>query len=537
MRNTKMEPIEIKSASDYKRAKTYILDLLCRNKIPKPIISENMLIFEALFHEIIAQKKDEDTAVRILGREHLGIISLSFFFEGELFVPEKTDPAAVSPEKNLLQGYADKIDYSYQSGHNKIRMMIRKSNVSVMLPSVVSIFAAIALWLLLKVLVSEETEQRLFSDFVYPLEMFFGNAMLMIGAPVTFLSLMKNLTDTYIVAERDSGARKLRNRSFLSSLVAVVLAVAAAFALSWIVAERGAFFTNGTNMKVSMSFQEFFESLLPSDIFSPFKMISPFPLIIVAIIATYSLCSVGKHFDRLKKAIDTCYALLSRMLGIIMTVLPVFMFVATLDICMANSWHGLLYNAELTLAVAAGTCFMILFYAIRLKMNGIRVIRFGKKLVPLLGENYRINSAMDAAPYNIRYCSRVFGINRNRLNVSIPLLAQINLDGNCFFITFIMLILMFTSNTKFEWGNIAAVAMLVFFLSLGAPNQPGSFLIGMLIILTYMNAMRLLPLAIYCEVAYGFLLNLTNIAGDIVTTAVFDRKEKSGQKQAELQGQ
>ncbi len=52
----------------------------------------------------------------------------------------------------------------------------------------------------------------------------------------------------------------------------------------------------------------------------------------------------------------------------------------------------------------------------------------------------------------------------------------------------------------------------------------------MLIILTYMNATRLLPPAIYCEVAYGVLLNLTNVIGDIVTAAEFDRKEEARQK-------
>ena len=524
-----MEPVIVKSTSDFKKAQKYVLELLHGNQIAKSVISETMLVFEALFHEIIAQKESADKEVAILGREQLGIISICFTYEGKVFVPEKEDGETFSPERKILQSFADKTDYSYQSGHNKIQITIRKSYKKVMLPSVIVIFVGILVYLILHSVLSAEAEKQLFSDFVFPLETLFGNAMLMIGAPVTFFSLMKNLTDTYIVAERDSGARRIRNNIIRSSVTAVGLAVAAAFALSWIVSERSVSFTAGSAMKVDMTFREFFGSLMPSDIFAPFQMVSPFPLIIVAVIATQALCSVGRHFDRLKKAIDTCYAFLARMLGLIMTALPVFMFIATLDICITDGMYGILYNAELTLAVAAAAVFIIVFYGIRLKLNGTGFVKFVKKILPLLGENYKINSALDAAPYNIRYCSRVFGMDRRRLEVSIPVLAQVNLDGNCFFITFIMLILMFTSNTNFGWSNIIVIAMLVFFLSLGAPNQPGSVLIGVLIILTYMNALRLLPLAIYCEVAYGGLLNLTNVTGDIVTAIGFERKMKSDQ--------
>ena len=129
----------------------------------------------------------------------------------------------------------------------------------------------------------------------------------------------------------------------------------------------------------------------------------------------------------------------------------------------------------------------------------------------MLRENYKIGSALDAAPYNIRYCSRVF---------------QLDLDGNCFFLTFITLTLMFISGTDVTWVNIVMIAVLVFFLSLGAPNQPGSALIGIMIILFYMDAQSQIPLAILCEAAFGGLLNLTNIVGDVITTMEVNHVKK-----------
>ena len=74
------------------------------------------------------------------------------------------------------------------------------------------------------------------------------------------------------------------------------------------------------------SFSELIESLVPDSIFEPFETIMPVPLIIVAMIVTYAFCTVGKYFDQMKKAIDACYTLFSRMLQVVMYAFPFFCF-------------------------------------------------------------------------------------------------------------------------------------------------------------------------------------------------------------------
>ena len=519
----KTEPIEIKGETDFKRAKKYILAILQRRQIPKSVIAENMLVFEALFHEILAQKKNADTPVAILGRERLDYVSILFSFEGGMYIPGNEE--ADSPEEKILLAYSDKIDYSYQFGFNRIRITIRNSHAKALLPCGIAVLLAILAFFLLHCVGDGRATESLLSNLILPLEILFGNAMLMVGAPVTFLSLLKNLTNAYIVSERSRDIRMLRREIFLSSFITVLLAAAASLLTAGVVVTPVSF-TAYTTMKVHMTLPDFIVSLVPSDIFAPFQMVSPFPLIFVAVIVTLALCSVGGHFDGLKKAVDAGYALFSRILGIIMSALPVFVFFAFLHMLLAEGIPAFLYMAELTLAVLLSLTFVAVFYWIRLKKSGIGVLEFAKKLGPLLTENFMIGSALDAAPFNIRYCSRVYHMDRKKLSLSIPVLAQINFDGNCFIITYLSLVLMLTSRTAVAWTDIALIGLLVLFLSLGAPNQPGSCLIGILIILTYMEALELIPLAIFSEVVFGSLLNLTNITGDIITAAELDRKEK-----------
>lgn len=93
----------------------------------------------------------------------------------------------------------------------------------------------------------------------------------------------------------------------------------------------------------------------------------------------------------------------------------------------------------------------------------------------------------------------------------------------------IALAFLIMSGTQYTGRDIAVVGALVFFLSLGAPNQPGSCLIGMLIILNYMNVPEMMPFAIICEVFFGGLLNLTNVTGDIITVVCEEKSRLKGE--------
>ena len=79
------------------------------------------------------------------------------------------------------------------------------------------------------------------------------------------------------------------------------------------------------------------------------------------------------------------------------------------------------------------------------------------------------------------------------------------------------------SGISVSWIDVAGIGILVFFLSLGAPNQPGSILIGILILLQFADSFYMLGMAIIAEVFLGGIQNITNVIGDIVLAAIDDR--------------
>jgi Na+/H+-dicarboxylate symporter len=192
---------------------------------------------------------------------------------------------------------------------------------------------------------------------------------------------------------------------------------------------------------------------------------------------------------------------------------------AFLEALLDVGFVSLLYIVEIVLSIAGGVLVLFASYAIRLRAKGVNVRAFAKKLLPLLRENVAINSSIDAVPYNIRYCTRNFGMSREKLSSNLPILAQLSLDGNCFILMYIAMICIFMSVSSVPWPNVVGIAALVLFLELGAPNQPGGILIGTMIVITYLNLPDMLRMAIYLEMFLGSAQNIINVMSNIVAMA------------------
>jgi len=484
---------------------------------------ETMLVFEAVYNDMLVQGLDGDTELTIWGQKFFGDFRIKLGFEGAVYSPLEggRDPGSV--DSMVLKAYADRVDCRYHSGYNTIILIAKRSYSRTIILCLISMVLAVLAYFPMKAGMSTEVQKTLFNQIIFPFERLFTNAMLMVAAPVTFFSLLKNLTDAYIVAERNSSLRRLQRSTLVTSVISVSLAIL--FGHLWVIghdAIQGKPVERIIGMKIPVG--DIISSLMPSNIFEPFVTVSPFPLIILAALTTYALCSVGQFFDSMKNGIAGAYTLFSRMLSVIMFTLPIFCFMAIMDILIDRGLLGLINLLLLIIPAVVGLFVLASYYAIRMKRAGVALTPFVKKLRPLLHENLKINSAINAVPFNVRYCTVQYGMDKKRLEDSLPLLAQINLDGNCFIISLIAMLYIHLAEINVTWYEIIAIGALVLFLSLGAPNQPGSAIIGILIISNYLGAIDMLPMAIISEILFGSLLNIINVIGDIVTVTIEEKR-------------
>ncbi len=504
-------------------AGSFIKKRLERNRISQEIQSETLMVFDALFHNLLRQGYDPDTVITIRTRNRSGELDISIGFEGEPFVAICDEAGSASAEDEILTEYEDKFDYSYQHGYNSIHIVVQRSFQITLLLSFASLFAAVLVYIPISMFVSHEDQLRLGEEVVFPLVKLFSNAMLMIGAPVTFFSLLKNFTDIYVISERNSASRRLQVKTIITSVITVILAIISGFVIAWILESELEGLGGSGGLDATPSARELIESLMPSSIFEPFETIMPFPLILVALIVTYAFCSVGKYFDKTKAAVDICYTLFSRMLHVVMAAFPFFCFMALLYPLLDSGFELLLWILYIIALSAASLVLLAAFYLIRLLIGGVKLRPFLKELPALLKENYKIGSVIDAVPYNIRYCVKNYGMDRRRITDKMTILAQLNLDGNCYLIMLMGMLFIYMMVSSASWYHIIVIGIMVVFLSFGAPNQPGSVLIGTLIIALFLKADVLIPTAVYLEVFFGAIQNLINVTGDLVTIAIEEK--------------
>lgn len=506
---------------DFEAAHSFVEGLLNRTDVNDEVANETLTVFEALFQKLLDLGLADDTDLDISWAKKLGGFCVRVGFEGRPF--ELYADGEDSIEAKIIRGYDDKLDCSYRAGYNVISISVSRNYRRRLFACVISALLAMVAYIPLHFLLDDAGRIELLNGYVAPLETMYANVALMVGAPMTFFSLLKNLTDTYVVSQRGSGLRRLQVRTIATSVVAILLAIVAGVLWSFPFASFAGMESAYGSAGIDRTFADVVTSAAPSSIFEPFESISPIPLMLVALLVTYALCSAGKHFDTLREAMEACYTLFSRMLHVVTAVLPVFCFLAFMDVLLTDAFWSLPTILGYFAILYVSLLLLLASYAVRLRAHGIKVAPFARKLVPLIRENLKIGSAIDAVPYNIRYCARVYGMPRKKLERNLPLLAQVNLDGNCFLIMLVALMYLFVTGTPFDGFDIVVLGALVLLLSFGAPNQPGSILIGTLIITTYLHTLDLVCVAIYIEAFAGVAQNIVNVIGDIVTAAIEER--------------
>ena len=505
-------------------AKSFIDAKLKRRGISQEIRAESLDVFDALFRHMTSQGYGEDTTVKVKTKNDSGEIHINLGFEGKRFIPVDEDAGPVSAEDTVLKEYEDLYDCSYQDGYNSIDIVVSRSFRKKLFLNFAGILTAVVIFISLSAVFGPAQCAKLGKEIAFPLVKLFANAMLMIGAPVTFFSLLKNFTDIYIISEKNSASQRIQVKTIITSVIAIILAIAAGLVIAEIIGGQlrqlgGA----GVPLETPTS-KELIESLMPSSIFVPFETLSPFPLIFLTVIVVYAFCTVGKYFDKLKTAVDVCFTLFSKMLNVVMAAFPFFCVMALLCPLLEGGFDNLLNLVYIVALCTVSMVLMVAFYLIRLIAGGVKLGPFGKHLPAFLKESFNIGSVIDAVPYMIRFCVKNYGMERKRITDKFTILAQLNLDGNCYIIMLMGMMFVFMMVDQVSWYHVISIGIIVLFLSLGAPNQPGSVLIGTLIIALFLKADALIPIALCLEVFFGWAQNLINAAGDIVTVAIEEKQ-------------
>ena len=522
-----MKSIVVEPKSDqFEKCRQFLTERLSASGVPGGILDENIMVFEELYSLIIRENiKNKALSVGVV-RNYKGV-TIRVSFEGKRFYAGyDPDTGELDPTLSLLSEYREKISYKYATGTNEISISVVNRYNSNIILALAHLIIAIPAFALLDNCCGDAALSKLNSLFMLFVRMFI-NAVIMFSAPVTFFSLITNISDG--VHQLDSShnmtrvLRKIVSTSVFAIVLAYLLDILFKSYMTSYVANHYAFEAADSfigNLTGS------YKKIVYSDIFSAFTVYSPFPLILIAVLNAAALCSMTDHYDTMKAFTDSANDLMTRLSSIVFLVLPLMAFLSMFGFLYKFGYSVLLDIVILSLFVLGACVLLMLTYFARLAFNGINPFRFFAKCLPAIGATVNIGSSIDALPYNIRYMSRTFSIDRNLLKKEMPLMSQMNLDGNCLVLFLIAMGLINAAGIEMPFANLVLLAVLVLAISAGAPNQGGFILIGMVIIASYLNLVEdnICGFVIY-EVLWSSFITVLNTFGDFTIAAIDAKKQ------------
>ena len=252
--------------------------------------SDTLLIFEALYNDMIARGIPGDTQVTVGMAGSFGSVKILLRFGGKLYLPLSYGEEGPSIEQRVMLAYGDRIGNRYYAGSNYLTLVARRSaRIAVRTIGITAALAAAAFFAVTAVFDSS-SQQETIREGVFQVEMLFTRVMLSVGAPVTFFSLLRNLTNMYVLREEDSLMHAIQVRALVSSILSVVLAVFTAIVVQFPMkmiyyggtVSMGDILPGNMDVDIDLSLREMVQSVVTSSIFEPFETFAPFPIIIFA---------------------------------------------------------------------------------------------------------------------------------------------------------------------------------------------------------------------------------------------------------------
>lgn len=360
---------------------------------------------------------------------------------------------------------------------------------------------------------------------VYPVMNLFKNALSMIAMPVTFFALVTSASRFYRTFREGQLGRSLLVRYLVSAAVAVLVG-GLVFAASTPVEVAGSLSDYVTDSQAADDdVVELVANLIPPNIMDPLVKGDSLQLLMLAVIMGLAVGGVAREFpfvDQLFNAIDRVFV---KMLEILFAASPYALFFAVIGLYLAGGFDFVVSLLLMFAAFLVGLALFTGIVLVALKVRGTSPIAFLKAYLPFAFKVLRTGSTIECIPGNIEYCHETFGISRERLEEMVPFCAHNNMDGNCLFLGITTLSIAYVCGFEIDVSLVVILMIVSIVLSAGAPNQPGSGIICMAVILPMMGvSTEFIVPVIFLDLLAESLIAFTNSIGDAATVVALNSR-------------
>ncbi|MDO5329750.1 MAG: cation:dicarboxylase symporter family transporter [Coriobacteriia bacterium] len=413
-----------------------------------------------------------------------------------------------------------------KNGKGSLTITIKGSATYALLKTFVTVGIGLLFVFLINCFQWSELSGFIFNYITYPIESLFVNALQMIATPVTFFAIICSTSFFYSYLKDGVLGRKLFWRYILSAAVAVVIG-GLLFSLIHPFLQQGSMSEYVVNQNVAnQTFPDFIANLIPSNIMDPFTSGNSLQLLILAVIIGIAVGALRHKQTFVGKLIDGMNSIFIEVLNIIFVFSPYALFFAVLAIGLGGEAYEFGFLAAMFIAIVIGLIILVLIRCVILLANHISPIWFFKQYKPFFAPVMVTGSTIECIPENIKNCRANFKLPKKYLSQSIPFCAHNNMDGNCLFLGVVCTTIAYICNLEVNLALVGALIMFAIVLSAGAPNQPGSGIICMAVLIPTMGVNSILIIyVVMLDLVCETLIACTNNISDMATVVCEAKRE------------
>lgn len=505
----------------------FVESALENSKLTKRDYHQALLISEevvAKFQEAQGVKEFKVTVSR-----NFGEYSIRFVFpSGSPF--ELTGESEDDIGGKILNYYGEKIKLRYRNGMNTVTILASQSFTRYLRFSAIALVSAMVFSGMLFLLFSEETRSIILEGMIWPVESIFAKAVCMLATPVTFFCIVSNIASYSNLMDRYPDVRRVILRYIATSMIAVVIGYLLFLGLRPLAVNFETMEEFRINSQTTLNFSTVWnalEAMVPDNVLSPFTTSNTLPMLFLAVISGFSVGIIDRQSGKCRELMDMICNFFCKMLYIVFGFSSIMIFFCFTDIIIYNGWVVLPYLFCLLLAIVFVLIVLNLVYVADLACHRIAPRKIYRTMRSCFRESFLIGSSVDAIPNTLRHCTEELELPKRPLEVSIPLGANMNMDGNCATLMFLMLVVGLINGVDLSLIEVIIMGLTILVLSLGAPNQPGSMTVAAMVLLPQLGlTQEVMTMVILIELLTCRILAASNVLGDIVCSKIIGERER-----------
>lgn len=238
----------------------------------------------------------------------------------------------------------------------------------------------------------------------------------------------------------------------------------------------------------SANFMEVIVAMFPKNILEPLLKADMLPLIVMALLIGVGILLAGEDGKRVGKGVKSIYAVVMKMMEIIIRLTPIGVFCLMTNVIAING-ATIVSSLGIVLGVAYLGYFahIVIVYGLSVHLFAkISLMKFLRGMMPAMTTAFTTSSSNATLPLTIQ-CSNDLGADPSVSSFVLPLGATINMDGTAIYMGVNCLFIAACYGVNLTITQLISVVLTAVLASIGTAGVSGAGMIMLAMVLTSVN--------------------------------------------------